>query len=85
MSAAVIITRMDHSPAELRVLAANSNDADQARRLLAVAMVLEGTLRLDAAGQAGMDRQPLRDWVHRYKEAGVGGLVCASHLGQPRN
>jgi transposase len=31
-------------------------------------------LRLDAASQAGMDRQTLRDWVHRYNEAGVDGL-----------
>jgi transposase len=74
MSAAVVLTRLDHTPAELRALAANSNDADQARRLLAVAMVLDGTLRLDAASQAGMDRQTLRDWVHRYNEAGVDGL-----------
>jgi transposase len=75
MSAAVVVTRMDHTPAELRALAANSYDADQARRLLAVAMVLEGTSRLDAARQAGMDRQTLRDWVHRYNKAGVDGLV----------
>jgi len=75
MSAAVVITRMDQTPAVLRALAANSTAADQARRLLAVAMVLEGTLRLDAARQAGMDRQTLRDWVHRYNAGGVDGLV----------
>ena len=75
MSAAVVITRMDQTPAELRALAANSTAADQARRLLAVAMVLEETLRLDAARQAGMDRQTLRDWVHRYNAGGVDGLV----------
>jgi transposase len=75
MSTAVVITRTDHTPDGLRALAAKSNDADQARRLLAIAMVLEGTLRLDAARQAGMDRQTLRDWVHRYNEVGVDGLV----------
>jgi transposase len=75
MSTAVVITRTDHTPAELRVLAAKSDDADQARRLLAIAMVPEGTSRLDAARQAGMDRQTLRDWVHRYNEGGVDGLV----------
>jgi transposase len=75
MSTAVVITRMDHTPAELRALAAKSDDVDQARRPLAIAMALEGTLRLDAARQAGIDRQTLRDWVHRYNEGGVDGLV----------
>lgn len=74
MSAAVKITRLDRTPGELRLLAARSHDATQARRLLAIAMVLAGASRLDAARQAGMDRQTLRDWVHRYNEAGVDGL-----------
>ena len=74
MSAAVKITRRDHTPAELRAIAAKSRDAAQARRLLAIAMILEGASRLDAARQAGMDRQSLRDWVHRYNAAGVDGL-----------
>ena len=38
-------------------------------------MVLEGSSREDAARQAGMDRQTLRDWVHRYNEIGVDGLL----------
>lgn len=75
MSAAVKITRMDHTPTELRGLAAKTRDVAQSRRLLAIAMVREGSSRLDAARQAGMDRQTLRDWVHRYNESGVGGLV----------
>jgi transposase len=75
MSAAVVITRTEHSPAQLRALAAQSDDAAQARRLLAIAMVQERTSRFDAARQAGMDRQTLRDWVHRYNEIGVAGLV----------
>lgn len=74
MSAAVKITRMDHTPIELRALAARSHDAAHARRLLAIAMVVEGATRLDAARQAGMDRQTLRDWVHRYNATGVDGL-----------
>lgn len=75
MSAAIKITRTDHSATELRAEAAASDDADQARRLLAIAMIHDGTTRLDAARQAGMDRQTLRDWVHRYNQAGVDGLV----------
>jgi transposase len=38
-------------------------------------MVLQEASRLDAARQTGMDRQTLRDWVHRYNEVGVDGLV----------
>jgi transposase len=75
MSAAVVVTRLYHTPGELRALAANSDDADQTRRLLAIAMIFEGTSRLDAARQTGMDRQTLRDWVHRFNEAGVNGVV----------
>ena len=62
-------------PGELRALAAKSNGADQARRLLAIAMAVERTSRFDAARQAGMDRQTLCDWVHRYNEAGIDGAV----------
>ena len=75
MSAAVVITRMDHTSAELRASAAKSDDAAKARRLPAIAMVLEGTSRLDAARQTGMDRQTLRDRVHRYNAAGLDGLT----------
>jgi len=75
MGAPVTITRTDHTPAELRALAVKSEDADKARRLLAIAMVLEGASRLDAARQTGMDRQTLRDWAHRYNTTGIDGLV----------
>lgn len=75
MGKAIEISRRDHSAAELRASAARTGDASQARRLLAIAMVLEGASRHDAARQAGMDRQTLRDWVHRYNESGIGGLV----------
>ena len=71
---AVMISRTENSAAELRLLAVKSRDAAQGRRLLALAMVLEGSSREDAARQAGMDRQTLRDWVHRYNEIGVDGL-----------
>jgi transposase len=75
MSAAVKITRTDHLPVALRAAAVKCDDAVKARRLLAIAMVLEGTSRLDAARQSGMDRQTLRDWVLRYNEHGVDGLA----------
>jgi transposase len=75
MSAAIEITCQDHTAAQLRALAAKCDDAGQTRRLLAIAMILDGASRLDAARQAGMDRQTLRDWVHRYNAAGIRGLV----------
>ena len=81
MSAAVKVTRKDHSSAELRALATRSRNPDQARRLLALAIVLEGRSREDAARNAGMDRQTLRDWVHRYNGAGPDGLLSRTAPG----
>lgn len=77
MSAAIKITRTDHTSEALRGFAANSRDAAQSRRLLAIALVLDGVSRLEAARLCGMDRQTLRDWVLRYNEAGVDGLVSS--------
>src|SRR5947209_7878908 len=48
MSAAVKITHTDETPVTLRALAAKSRDTAQSRRLLAIAMVLEGSSRLEA-------------------------------------
>src|ERR1700747_148035 len=70
---AVAITRDDLSASELRQAAARCADSAQARRALALALVLEGTSRSEAARSAGMDRQTLRDWVHRYNENGFDG------------
>ncbi len=70
---AVAITRLEHGAAELRRLAAGQ-DAKAARRMLAIALVLEGVSRAEAARLCGMDRQTLRDWIHRYNAEGVAGL-----------
>jgi transposase len=70
----VAITRMELDAAALRCHAAQSADAAVARRLLALALVLDGHKRAEAARLAGMDRQTLRDWVHRYNAAGLAGL-----------
>jgi transposase len=75
MGAPVKITRTDHSAADLRALAAKSADAEQSRRLLGLAMVKDDFSRAEAARLAGMDRQTLRDWVHRYNALGVDGLI----------
>ena len=71
---AVAITRMELDAAGLRRAAARCRDADAARRMLALALVLDGHNRTEAAALCGMDRQTLRDWVHRYNEFGLGGL-----------
>jgi transposase len=71
---ALAITRTDLSAEELRAQARRSQDGDQACRLVALALVLEGASRTAAARAGGMDRQTLRDWVIRYNEAGVDGL-----------
>lgn len=67
--------RTDFSARELRRLAKQSRDSNQSRRLLSLAAVLDGMSRDDAARIGGMDRQTLRDWVHRFNLAGPGGLL----------
>lgn len=81
MGEAIAITNLDHSAAELRQLAAKSNDASVVRRLLALALLLEGKSRTEAATQNGMQRQTLRDWVHRYNAEGVAGLTSRTAPG----
>ena len=85
MSAAVKITLRDHTATDLRAFAAKCRDAMQSRRLLAIALILDGATRLEAARATGMDRQTLRDWVHHYNEAGLSGLISRSPPGpRPR-
>ena len=73
---AVAISRTDLSAEELRGASRRTKDTYQARRLLALALVLDGASRTAAARAAGMDRQTLRDWVHSYR--GFPGLVKPS-------
>jgi hypothetical protein len=74
MSAAIPITRLERTASELRSFAGKCSDGAQVRRLPAIALVLDGHSRADAAEQNGMDRQTLSDWVHRYNATGVDGL-----------
>ena len=84
MGAALDVTRTAHTASELRLMAAKCRDGAQVRRLLAIALVLEGRSRSEAAEQNGMDRQTLRDWVHRYNEVGVDGLKSRRSPGPTR-
>ena len=70
----VAITRQDVSAADLRQAAARTPEAKVARRMLAIALVLEGCSRPEAAETCAMDRQTLREWVHRYNASGLDGL-----------
>lgn len=73
MGHAIGITRQ-YDTVALRKLARRERDGRVASRLLAIASVLDGVSRTDAARQAGMERQTLRDWVHRFNADGVAGL-----------
>lgn len=74
MAAPIRITRVDLDAGGLRLAARRSSSVAASRRMLALALVLEGKSRTEAAQAAGMDRQTLRDWVHRYNEEGLAGL-----------
>ena len=81
--AGVAITRMELSAGELRAAATAAKAPAVVRRILALALVLEGADRGTAAKTCGMDRQTLRDWVHRYNSDGVAGLANRKSAGRP--
>lgn len=83
MGQPIEITRTELSASELRALAGKSGDGGVVRRLLAIALVLEGRCREEAASQNGMTRQTLRDWVHRYNAEGAAGLRSRTGPGRP--
>jgi len=74
MGKAIEVTRLDLTAADLRAAATRAKNVAAARRMLCLAMVLEGSDRTTAAETCGMDRQTLRDWVHRYNAEGLAGL-----------
>ena len=81
MVAVPIVT--GRTPAQLRALARRERDGRVSARLLALANALDGMSRGAAARAAGMDRQTLRDWVHRYNAEGVEGLRDRPRPGRP--
>ncbi len=64
--------------------AGRSGNTKAARRMLGIALVLEGIDRTTAAKTCGMDRQTLWDWVHRYNAEGLAGFVNRSRGAAPR-
>lgn len=67
--------REDFTAADLKRLARASRDADQTRRLLALAVIYGGGSRAEAAETGGVGRQIVRDWVVRFNAEGPEGLV----------
>ena len=82
MSAAITM-RNDFGSDELRRLARTSRDSGQVRRLLSLAAIADGKSRKEAAAVGLMDRQTLRDWVHRFNAEGPAGLIDRQSPGRP--
>lgn len=73
--AAPIALREDYDGPALRRLAKVSKDANQTRRLLALAVIYDGGARSDAAEVGGVTLQIVRDWVMRFNAEGPTGLI----------
>ena len=75
MPAGIAITNTGRTVDDIIALARKCNDPRQARRLRAVARVIEGELDRGAVAlRARVGRQTLCDWVHRYNAQGPDGL-----------
>jgi transposase len=75
--------RTDFDAARLRAAARHTTHAGQARRLLALASVYEGSTRTEAAKIGGVSLQIVRDWVLRFNTFGPDGLIERKAPGQP--
>jgi transposase len=80
--AAALSLRKDYDAGKLRSLARRSRCADQARRLLALAVIYEGGSRGDAARIGDTGLQTIRDWVLRFNAEGPDGLVTRKAPGK---
>jgi len=78
-----VAVRSDYTSGEVRQFAKQAKDAAQARRLLAIAAVLDGASRTEAAKIGGVTLQIVRDWVLRFNALGPEGLVDRKAPGQP--
>ena len=75
--------RADFNTHHVRRLARDSKDANQARRLLALATIYAGGSRRQAAEVGGVGLQIVRDWVIRFNAEGPTGLIDKKAPGQP--
>jgi transposase len=83
--AAAVRLREDYGADDLRRLACKAQNGAQARRLMAVAAIADGKSRAEAAAVGLMDRQTLRDWVHRFDAHGPEGLIDRKSPGGRRS
>lgn len=75
--------RDDCDAAQLKRAARESDDADQVRRLLALAAIYDGVSRSEAAQIGGVTRQIVRDWVVRFNDGGPDALITRKARGRP--
>ena len=75
--------RPDYDAAGLRRIARESDDADQVRRLVALAVIYDGGNRTLAAEVGGVTLQIVRDWVLWFNTHGPAGLINRKAPGQP--
>lgn len=73
--AAEIGVRTGPTRDDLRRAARRCGDPDPVRRLLVIALALDGGSRSDAAKIAGVTLQIVRDWVLRFNADGADGLA----------
>jgi transposase len=78
-----IALRDDFDASQLRLLAKQSKDGPQARRLLALAAIYEGSSRSEAARIGSVTVQIVRDWVMKFNAHGPDGLIDRKAPGQP--
>ena len=81
--AMAIPLRTDFDANTVRAAARKSKDGAQARRLLALAAIYEGSSRTEAARIGGVTLQIVRDWVVKFNAAGPDGLIDRKAPGKP--
>jgi transposase len=81
--ATALFVSTDYTPERLETVAASVTDRAHARRLRAIAAILRGASRQEAAAIGGMERQTLRDWVQRFNSEGPDGLLSRKPSGRP--
>jgi transposase len=78
-----IALRTDFDASAVRAAARRSKDGGQARRLLALAAIYEGSSRTEAARIGGVTLQIVRDWVVKFNATGPEGLIDRKAPGKP--
>ncbi len=78
-----IALRTDFDAVTVRAAARKSKDGAQARRLLALASIYEGSSRTEAARIGGVTLQIVRDWAVKFNAAGPEALIDRKAPGKP--